>query len=78
MPKKQKPHTLTRIRQLDDSIYDDDGLDELSERQRIRKQPRSEGPPASIKQERKQRQKEWGRVLSRMQRDRRRNSDSKP
>jgi hypothetical protein len=78
MPRKQKPHTLKNIRQLDDSIDNWDGLDDLARGQRIRKQPRDEGQPSGIKQERRQRQKEWGRVISRMQRTRRRNNESKP
>jgi hypothetical protein len=78
MPKKQKSHTLTRIRQLDDSIDDLDHLDDMAQDQRMRKQPRDGNQQSSIKQERRQRQKEWGRELSRMQRNRRRNSESKP
>jgi hypothetical protein len=79
MPKKQKPHTLARIRQWDDALDEWDDLDDMQQHERIRKQPREDRPaagkqPDATRQERRQRQKEWGREFARLQRLRRRDN----
>jgi hypothetical protein len=79
MPKKQKTHTLTRIRQHDDLLETWDELDELAQDERIRRQPHDEQQPSGgIKQERRKREKAWGRAVNRSLRKMRQNEGNKP
>lgn len=78
MPRKQNTHTLNRIRHHDDFLDDWDTLDELAESERVRKQPRDERPPSAIKQDRRQREKAWGRTINTVLRKRRKSDQHKP
>jgi hypothetical protein len=78
MAKKIPPHTLNRIRRPDDIADDTEDLDDLAQNERIRRQPRDTRTPGNTKQERRQRQKEWGRTINRALRKQRRDENHKP
>lgn len=75
MSKKPVTHTLTRIRQMDDTQEQWDDLDDISQGERIRKQPRDDSPAKTKQQERRRHNKEWGRSMTRLMRKRRRDGD---
>lgn len=80
MPRKQhtNAHTLTRIRQWDDTLEDWNELDDLTQDERIRKQPRDEPAQSGVKQERRKREKAVSRTINRFMRKYRQNNNDKP
>lgn len=72
MSRRQKPQQLNRIRQREDWLEEADELDDLAQEERIRRQERDDPPVSDIKQHRRQREKEWGRTLTRIQRNHKR------
>jgi hypothetical protein len=78
MSKKTQTHTLNRIRRPDDITDENESLDDLAQDERIRRQPRDTGMPTDPRQQRRQRQKEWGRNINRALRKQRRDENHKP
>jgi hypothetical protein len=78
MSKKTQTHTLNRIRRPDDISDENEHLDDLAQDERIRRQSRDTNAPGDAKQQRRQRQKEWGRTVNRSLRKQRRDGSSKP
>jgi hypothetical protein len=78
MSNKTHDHDLNRIRRYDDLSDTDTPLDDLPQGERIRKQPRDTRTPTDTKQQRRQRDKAWGRTINRTLRKRRRDDTNKP
>ncbi len=78
MSRKSQHHTLNRIRRHHDAADEWDGMEELTQHERIRKQPREERSSSGIKQQRRQHDKAWGRTINRVLRKRREDEQHKP